>query len=67
MRLWFSIEKDLLIDWDLIVIRGMYECDEMEQFFEGQTGEDEKQFEELVVDCRNCCSDQATSKKSLIH
>ena len=38
-------------------------CDEMEQFFEGQTGEDEKQFEELVGDCRNCCSDQATSKK----
>ena len=38
-------------------------CDDMETFFEGQTDEDQKGYEELVGDCRNCCRDQAASKK----
>ena len=38
-------------------------CDDMETFFQGQTVDDQAQYEDLVADCRGCCSEQVASKK----
>ena len=38
-------------------------CDDMETFFQGQTVDDQAQYEDLVADCRGCCSEQVASKR----
>ena len=38
-------------------------CDDMETFFQGQTIDDQAKYEDLVADCRGCCSEQVASKK----
>ena len=38
-------------------------CDDMETFFQGQAVNDQAKYEDLVADCRGCCSEQVASKK----
>ena len=35
----------------------------METFFQGQAVNDQAKYEDLVADCRGCCSEQVASKK----